>query len=377
MLSPSSSSSSSHDSNYFSAILSPSFRQNTHGEENTRMESSSSASSSSSSSSQFSSIIDPSSGTTQHTHHEPIRFIEEDIPRMSSASSRSCSSSQPSSSNPSPSTAENIHVVFINFRGLDTRRGFVSYLHEALIRNGIRTYKDDQDLERGNEISSTLLRAIEQSKISIIVFSKNYASSRWTMDELVKIMNCQETRGQVVLPIFYDITPSEVRRKRSSSTGVMFRSSMNETEQRWATAMKKAAGLAGWESSNYRTESELVEVIVNEVKKQLESMSLQGSDQGLSPQNPSPYEPNSSGSSSHDDDPAPEDSSPRNCLSNGTLNLLGYLSWRKERERLILRTRRPDPPLNLDVSRTVVYRNRYLLKQEQRWWGTQQEHEQH
>ncbi|KAK4261202.1 hypothetical protein QN277_004234 [Acacia crassicarpa] len=373
MLSSSSSSSSSHDSEYFSAILSSSFRQNTHGEENTRMESSSSASSSSSQSSSF--IDDPSSGTTKHTHHEPIRFIEEDIPRMSSASSCSYSSFQPSSSNPSPSTAENIHEVFINFRGRDTRRGFVSYLHDALKRNGIRTYQDDRDLERGNEISSTLLRAIEQSKISIIVFSKNYASSRWTMDELVKIMNCHEKREQVVLPIFYDITPSEVRRKRSSSTGVMFRSSMNEIEQRWATAMKKAAGLAGWESSNYRTESELVEVIVNEVKKQLESMSLQGSDQGLSPQNPSPDEPNSGGSSSHDD-PMPEDSSPRKCLSIGTLNLLGYLLWRKERERLILRTRRPDPPLNLDASRTVVYRNRYLLKQEQRWWGTQPEHEQ-
>ncbi|XP_054790450.1 disease resistance protein RPV1-like [Prosopis cineraria] len=157
------------------------------------------------------SSLDPSSSTRSEKTHDGGFIIsrEEDIRMMkpsssssssASASSCSCSSSQPSSSNPSPSIGENTHDVFISFRGEDTRHGFVSHLHSALRRNDVRTYMDC-DLERGNEISSTLLRAIEQSKISLVVFSKNYASSRWTLDELVKIMKCRKTWGQLVLPI--------------------------------------------------------------------------------------------------------------------------------------------------------------------------------
>ena len=72
----------------------------------------------------------------------------------------------------------------------------------------------------------------------------------------------------------------------------------------------------------HRTESELVEVIVNEVKEHLESMRQTSRDHGLSSsQNSSPDEPNSGGLSHNnrdDDDPMPQDSSStRKCLSNG------------------------------------------------------------
>ncbi|KAK4261203.1 hypothetical protein QN277_004235 [Acacia crassicarpa] len=185
------------------------------------------------------------------------------------------------------------HEVFISFREEDTRQGFVSHLHSALRRKGIKTYMDDHDLERGNEISSTLLQAIKQSKISLIVFSENFASSRWTLDELVTIMSCKRTWGQLVLPIFYRISPSEVKKKRSYSAVFkkhqnLSRSSMKETEQRWTTAMAEAADLAGWESSTYRTESELVDVIAMEVMRKLKSMSHDKSGVLSSPENSSP-----------------------------------------------------------------------------------------
>ncbi|GLT68118.1 hypothetical protein SLA2020_403770 [Shorea laevis] len=69
----------------------------------------------------------------------------------------------------------------------------------------------DDKLRSGNEISPALIQAIEESKISIIVLSKNYASSRWCLDELTKILECRNTREQQVLPLFYDVDPSEVR----------------------------------------------------------------------------------------------------------------------------------------------------------------------
>jgi hypothetical protein len=65
----------------------------------------------------------------------------------------------------------------------------------------------DTKLRSGDEISPTLLKAIEESEISIIVLSKNYASSQWCLDELIKILDCRKTRRQHILPLFYDIIP--------------------------------------------------------------------------------------------------------------------------------------------------------------------------
>ena len=50
---------------------------------------------------------------------------------------------------------------------------------------------DEDDLKRGEQIKEELYRGIEESKISIIVFSKKYTDSSWCLDELVKIMECR------------------------------------------------------------------------------------------------------------------------------------------------------------------------------------------
>ena len=52
--------------------------------------------------------------------------------------------------------------VFISFRGEDTRFTFTSHLHNALCRAKIKAFIDEDDLKKGNEISPTLLRAIEE-----------------------------------------------------------------------------------------------------------------------------------------------------------------------------------------------------------------------
>jgi len=92
--------------------------------------------------------------------------------------------------------------VFLSFRGKDTRDNFTSHLYDALCRKQIKTFIDN-DLERGEEIEPTLLRTIEDSRISVVIFSKNYASSPWCVDELVKILECKRTCGQIVLPGFF------------------------------------------------------------------------------------------------------------------------------------------------------------------------------
>ncbi|CAK7322780.1 unnamed protein product [Dovyalis caffra] len=75
------------------------------------------------------------------------------------------------------------HQVFLSFSGEDTRVGFTSHLHAALERKNILTFIDD-DLRRGEEISDSLVKAIGESMLSVIIFSQHYASSKWCLDEL-------------------------------------------------------------------------------------------------------------------------------------------------------------------------------------------------
>ncbi|KAK7281177.1 hypothetical protein RIF29_08927 [Crotalaria pallida] len=117
-------------------------------------------------------------------------------------------SSSPSSSKSETQTPERKYDVFLSFRGKDTRKNFVSHLHSALSNAGINTFLDDEKLERGEELGPELMRAIETSRICIIVFSQMYVESSWCLNELVKIMECRKTIGQVVLPVFYDVTRS-------------------------------------------------------------------------------------------------------------------------------------------------------------------------
>ena len=151
------------------------------------------------------------------------------------------------------------HDVFLSFRGEDTRETFTYQLYNALVQTGIHTFLDDEELRRGHDISSGLLKAIEESRISIIVFSRNYSNSRWCLDELVKILECKRNLGQLVLPIFYDVDPSDVR-KQTGSFAEAFAShekrfvDQMEKVKRWRAALTEAANLSGWDLQNVENE---------------------------------------------------------------------------------------------------------------------------
>ena len=106
-----------------------------------------------------------------------------------------------------------IYDVFLSFRGMDTRNTFTDHLYATLQHSGIFTFRDNERLEREKSISPGLLKAVEESIISIVILSRNYASSTWCLDELVKIIQCMKVMGMTVLPIFYDMDPFDVRKQ--------------------------------------------------------------------------------------------------------------------------------------------------------------------
>ncbi|XP_024193574.1 disease resistance protein RUN1-like [Rosa chinensis] len=108
------------------------------------------------------------------------------------------------------------YEVFLSFRGEDTRFNFTDHLYTALCQRGIKTFRDD-GLIRGEKISAALVKAIEESRVSIIVFSRTYAASRWCLDELVKILECRKSKRQEVIPVFYEVDPSVIGPKLNLS----------------------------------------------------------------------------------------------------------------------------------------------------------------
>ncbi|XP_075658746.1 disease resistance protein RPV1-like [Castanea sativa] len=175
------------------------------------------------------------------------------------------------------SSSSTQHDVFLSFRGEDTRNNFISYLNGFLHEKDINTFMDDE-LQRGEKISTELLEAIESSKILIIVFSKNYATSTWCLDELIKILEC-EKKDQVVFPVFYDVDPSEVRNQKGKFGEVLAKheeSFKHDTDkvQRWRAALNKAGNLSGWHYKNDLPLFPFIQKIYEEVSAKLKFSQL-------------------------------------------------------------------------------------------------------
>lgn len=142
------------------------------------------------------------------------------------------------------------YEVFLSFRGEDTRTSFTDYLYTSLVGASIRTFRDDNELRIGEEIGADLLKAINESKISIPIFSKNYAASKWCLIELARMVECNQTKGNMIFPVFYDVEPSDVRNKKGSYEKA-FRQHEKKfdklTVQSWKDAMTTIGKLKGLE----------------------------------------------------------------------------------------------------------------------------------
>ncbi|TQD82426.1 hypothetical protein C1H46_032020 [Malus baccata] len=170
--------------------------------------------------------------------------------------------------------------VFLSFRGEDTRKGFTGHLHATLKDRGYQAYMDEDGLNRGEEIKEELFRAIEGSRISVIVFSKGYADSSWCLDELVKIMECRSKLGRHVLPIFYHVDPSHVRKQdgdllkafQMHKKGISKvkdgkkHEAKRERVKQWRKALTEAANLSGHhlQITDNRSEADFIRIIVDE-----------------------------------------------------------------------------------------------------------------
>ncbi|XP_042505362.1 disease resistance protein RPV1-like isoform X2 [Macadamia integrifolia] len=174
-------------------------------------------------------------------------------------------SASSSSSSVASTVGSSSYDVFLSFRGEDTRNNFIWFLHKALKYAGIDVFLDNENLWTGEPIGPTILRAIEGSKISIPVFSKGYANSKWCLRELAQIFQCYKSNGQIALPIFYHVDPSHVRNQTES-----FEEAFRKHEEifeanivmSWREALREVGNLKGEVLKETMNPAELVDSIV-------------------------------------------------------------------------------------------------------------------
>nr|VDC85697.1 unnamed protein product [Brassica rapa] len=171
---------------------------------------------------------------------------------MASSSSLSCNSK---------------YDVFLSFRGEDVRKGFLSHVRKGLESKGIIAFVDDK-IERGESVGPVLVGTIRQSRVAVVLLSRNYASSSWCLDELVEIMKCRKEDQQKVMTIFYEVDPSHVR-KQTGDFGKAFEETCvgktEEVKQEWRQALEDVAGIAGYHSSNSDNEAEMIDKVASDV----------------------------------------------------------------------------------------------------------------
>ncbi|CAL1375947.1 unnamed protein product [Linum trigynum] len=161
------------------------------------------------------------------------------------------------------------YEVFLSFRGPDTRHQITDILYRFLVNLKIHTFKDDDELRKGEGIWPSLVKAIEQSKIFVPILSKNYANSKWCLKELAAIVERKEQdKGCIMLPIFYMVDPKDVRHQTGPFKKAFQQHKKNfdeKTIQVWKDAMSKVGGEKGWHIKSNNEQGAIADLVTGDV----------------------------------------------------------------------------------------------------------------
>lgn len=92
--------------------------------------------------------------------------------------------------------------VYLSFRGIDTRVGFTGNLFGALRRKRIKVFMDEGGIKSGDKIAVTVSKALEGSRILLLVLSENYGSSSWCLGNLKRYWSVERRETNWFCPSF-------------------------------------------------------------------------------------------------------------------------------------------------------------------------------
>ncbi|KAM6584552.1 hypothetical protein CsatB_011554 [Cannabis sativa] len=96
--------------------------------------------------------------------------------------------------------------VFINHRGVDTKRSIATLLYDQLSWLNIPSFLDNKTMKPGDKLFDKIDSAIMGCKVGVAVFSPRYCDSYFCLHELALFAQTKKK----VIPIFCDVKPSQL-----------------------------------------------------------------------------------------------------------------------------------------------------------------------
>ncbi|CAI0427633.1 unnamed protein product [Linum tenue] len=198
-------------------------------------------------------------------------------PLDDSSSSKSESSMEQQQASAAPSSSPMEYEVFLSFRGPDVRNNFGDFLYTFLVRENIRTFRDDEELPKGEKIDPALIKAIEESKVYIPIFSPDYAGSKSCLQELAQMLKCcKQEKDHIILPIFFMTEPGDVRRQEGAYKEP-FKQLIKKkkldagTIKEFEEALREVGKLKGWHVTKSDGQGAIAKEVVEKVRKHLDT----------------------------------------------------------------------------------------------------------
>ncbi len=120
-----------------------------------------------------------------------------------------------------------IYDVFISHAHED-KEGFATPFVDELKKRGVKVWYDNDEIKWGDSLRAKIDSGLNHSRFGIVVISRSFISKGWTNHELDGLFNLEMTHGKTILPIWHDITKTEVQNfspslagKKAMSTAVM------------------------------------------------------------------------------------------------------------------------------------------------------------
>lgn len=100
------------------------------------------------------------------------------------------------------------HDVFISYASED-RQDAARPLAHALRRRGVKVWYDEFELKAGDSLLIKIDKGLIDSRLGIVIVSRNFIRQRWTDQELNGILTSAVSGAQILLPIWHNIAKKE------------------------------------------------------------------------------------------------------------------------------------------------------------------------
>jgi hypothetical protein len=136
--------------------------------------------------------------------------------------------------------------IFLNHRGPDVKKTFVSQLDDALRRVGQEPFLDAKSFMKGQHAFYSINEALIGVQVHVAVFSPRYAESKYCLNELCDMLESHKP----IIPIFYDVVLENLRCTNKGPFAKAFRKHMKKGRDndvvRWKAALLEVAAITGF-----------------------------------------------------------------------------------------------------------------------------------